>query len=83
MATTTKIISKNADYFLADLDDGGIRFGHMGGFMMEMAASHKLYESIRAMDVNSDEFEEMFCDYYIQNTPAVAPYCPTRRQLRI
>lgn len=64
---TINMIAETDDYFLADLDDGGVRIGMKGFAAINFPLSHAEYHHIKAL--KADQIEEAFDAYYIARTP--------------
>lgn len=61
-ARTTQIIFENADYFLAHLDNGGVRVGMFEICAVDFPASHQCYADAVAL---TPETIEAFCDQQV------------------
>ncbi len=66
-ATTTNIIFENAEFFVANLDNGGVRFGLFGCPSFDFPAGHKEFSRVQTMDV--DDAEEIYDEYFLRYIP--------------
>ena len=66
-AATTNIIAKNAEYFIADLNNGGVRIGMFDVCAFDFPASHAEYAKVKALDLA--DAEELFDAYYVKYVP--------------
>ncbi|WP_156429862.1 hypothetical protein [Burkholderia sp. FL-7-2-10-S1-D7] len=62
-ARTTDYIVMGEDYFVAHLDDGGIRIGMVGGRSYDVPAGHAYYDRIRGC-TNERDAEDYFDELY-------------------
>lgn len=65
---TTKILKETADYFVADLDNGGLRVGMFGVVALDVPAGHSLYSEIKTL-ANAEDFDaaaEAFIDSQVE-----------------
>ncbi len=62
MAKTTRI-KIDGDYFVADLDNGGVRVGLKGAACLDISPTHKLFAPAKALKsvTEADEFFSEFC----------------------
>lgn len=54
-AKTTNILIEDEDYFVADLDNGGVRIGHKDFIYFDYPANHVQYESMRGLTLSNIE----------------------------
>lgn len=67
MTKTTNIIAQNADYFIADLDNGGVRVGMFDVCAFDFPAGHAEYASVKAASLA--EAETLFDGFYVKYVP--------------
>ena len=66
-AHTTTILRENDTYFVADLDNGGVRIGMKDVVAFDFPKSHAFYENIRSLKL--EECEEAIDEMYARHTP--------------
>lgn len=54
---TTNFLFKNADYFIAQLDDGGIRIGMVGNYCTDIPADHAMFSKVAECGARGDALE--------------------------
>lgn len=64
-ASIKNIIAENEDYFVADLDNGGVRLGMFGVGMFDFLDSHADFAKVRALNIGDAEglFDELYLRY--------------------
>lgn len=66
-ARISTFIVNGADYFVANLDDGGVRVGLVGGECISFSEGHKYRAEVCAITNESDAeafFDRVFCEYF-------------------
>lgn len=66
-ARTTTLISKNEDYFLFNLDNGGVRFGMYDICAFDFPADHAECDRVKALTL--DAAEAAFDAFYVKYMP--------------
>lgn len=66
-AHTTNIIAENNEYFIANLDNGGIRFGMFDVCMFDFQPHHAEYAAVAAL--NLADAENLFDSFYLRYVP--------------
>lgn len=66
-AHTTTFIAKNAEYFIANLDNGGVRFGMFDVCMFDFPAGHADYAVVTSLDLA--DAEDLFDSFYLRYIP--------------
>lgn len=71
VAHTTEMLFDNGDYFIANLDDGGIRLGMRDMASINFPNDHAKYEVVKTLAVSADAeaIEEAFDEAYIKYSP--------------
>lgn len=71
VAHTTEMLFDNGDYFIAVLDDGGIRLGMRDMASINFPADHAKYEVVKSLAAAADAeaIEEAFDEAYIKYSP--------------
>jgi len=67
IAHTTDILRENETYFVADLNNGGVRIGMKNVVAFDFPASHKLYENVRGIEL--DDCEDAIDEMFVRHTP--------------
>jgi hypothetical protein len=62
---TVNRLIENDDYFVADLDNGGVRFGLKGCMLFDVPAYHADYNRVRALTL--DNIEDTFDEFVGRN----------------
>ena len=60
-------IVDGSDYFVANLDDGGVRVGLVGGGCISFHKGHKYHAEVCAITNEVDAeafFDRVFCEYF-------------------
>jgi len=60
-------IVNGEDYFAANLDNGGVRVGLVGGKMIEFPEGHANHAEVAAIKSESEAeefFDRVFCEYF-------------------
>lgn len=65
-ARTTKIIDENADYFIADLNNGGVRLGMFDVCAFDFPAGHAEYAKLKSLVLSAaEELFDTYCAKYV------------------
>ena len=64
MAQTTTIMRESPDYFVARLDNNGIRVGAKGMFAIDLPESHNIFRA--AMNLGEDQSHQVAWDGHIE-----------------
>lgn len=67
-ARTITVSAENENYFIADLDNGGVRLGMFGVCAFDFPASHPEYSRVKSLDL--DTAEAAFDEFYVRHVPA-------------
>lgn len=66
-ARISTFIVNGADYFVANLDNGGVRVGLVGGECISFREDHKYHAEVCAITNEVDAeafFDRVFCEYF-------------------
>lgn len=67
MTKTTNIIAENTEYFIADLDNGGVRIGMFDVCAFDFPADHAEYAAVKAAGLG--DAEALFDGFYAKYVP--------------
>ena len=65
---TSEILVANDEYFVANLENGAIRFGMLAGIMFDFPPDHEQYDRVKSLDLANAE--ELFDEYFLRYFPA-------------